>query len=453
MPNHYPRQLIGFLLLSFYSLLLPAQSLQQEAQQALETGVAYFASIHNRGGYVFHYSLDLQQQWGEAPLHGAAIEVQPPGTPAVGMVFLQAYQSTGDSVALLAAMRAATALIQGQNEWGGWGHTIRFQGESPHHVSFDDDQTQSAIRFLMAMDASVSDDSLHQATLRALELMLKSQLPLGGWPHRYPRQGNYHDYATYNDGGMRDCIQLMRIAAKQYEDPRYRASLEKAGRYLMRSQLPPPSPGWAQQYNEFLAPAWARSFEPPSVCPSVSLDNCHLLMDLYLDTGRKWYLEAIPDAIRWMETVRLPNGKWPRFVELYTNEPLYYDRDRIAVDSLNQLSDERRLGYRYEQNLANGLAEVKNRFQSIRMTNRESMIAWEQQPAWELSLEELETNLQAIIQEQDEQGRWITYQDKFKHKVPGQLWDGTYQVQNRISSQVFIRNVQLLCEYLERVRQ
>ena len=39
--------------------------------------------------------------------------------------------------------------------------------------------------------------------------MLKSQLDNGGWPHQYPWQGNYHDYATFNDQGINDCIRVM----------------------------------------------------------------------------------------------------------------------------------------------------------------------------------------------------------------------------------------------------
>ena len=95
--------------------------------------------------------------------------------------------------------------------------------------------------------------------------MLTSQLENGGWPHRYPSQGNYHDYATFNDEGINDCIRVMIEAHQYYGREEDEDVLMEAGRFFMISQLPPPQPGWAQQYNEFLQPAWARSFEPPSV--------------------------------------------------------------------------------------------------------------------------------------------------------------------------------------------
>ncbi len=150
--------------------------------------------------------------------------------------------------------------------------------------------------------------------------MLESQLDNGGWPHQYPWQGNYHDYATFNDQGINDCIRVMIEANSYYGKEDYMKSLQKVGRFLMISQLPPPQPGWAQQYNEYLQPAWARTFEPPSVCPSASLHNINSLIDLYLHTGQSELLEPIPDAIRWLKASRLPNGKWGRFLELGTNK-------------------------------------------------------------------------------------------------------------------------------------
>lgn len=108
-----------------------------------------------------------------------------------------------------------------------------------------------------------------------------------------------------------------------YGNSEFAESLRKVGRFLMISQLPPPQPGWAQQYNEFLQPAWARSFEPPSVCLSATVHNINSLIDLYLHTHRAELLEPIPNAIRWLKASRLPNGKWGRFLELGTNKPLY----------------------------------------------------------------------------------------------------------------------------------
>ena len=359
-----------------HPLLIFSQSNNPELRSAtlatLHQAINYFHSINIEGGYVYHYTLDLQEKWGEGKTDNYTIEVQPPGTPAVGMSFLNAYRIVGEKTYLDAAIQAARALIKGQNKWGGWEHKIHFNDLANNHVSFDDDQTQSAIRFLMSLDEAVDLPDLDATIERALKMMLESQIENGGWPHRYPDQGNYHDFATFNDAGINDCIEVMMQAHRQYGKDVYLESLKKVGRFLMISQLPPPQPGWAQQYNAYLQPAWARAFEPPAVCPSVTLRNIHSLLDLYLYLGNRSYLEAIPDAIHWIEDSQLPNGKWGRFLELGTNKPLYYDRGRIRVNSLEELSLERRTGYGYENDLSGALRAAKLRFNEIGELNIQS---------------------------------------------------------------------------------
>ena len=282
--------------------------------------------------------------------------------------------------------------------------------------------------------------------------MKEAQLENGGWPHRYPSQGDYHDYATFNDEGINDCLRVMLEAHRFYGRDDIESVLLRAGRFLMISQLPPPQPCCAQQYNEFLQPAWARSFEPPSVCPSVTLNNIDSLMDLYISLGRSEYLEAIPDSLRWIESIRLLNGKWARFVELNTGKPLYYDRGRIRVDSLDELSEERRLGYGYQVDLQRKLNSVKQRYEQIMNLGRDAYVARsERKPSAsdrERRISQLSAEVSAIINSQDSNGAWITKEDRFKKRAPGQLWQGEYEVLDRISSRVFIDNVDTLCAYV-----
>lgn len=425
------------------------KDLRSSAKATLDKAINYFHSVNIEGGYVYHYTLDLTEKWGEGKTDDHTIEVQPPGTPAVGLSFLKAYQAVGEKAYLDAALDAAKALIKGQNNWGGWEHKIHFNDLESDHVSFDDDQTQGAIRFLMSLDEVVDEPELTHAIERALGMMINSQLENGGWPHRYPAQGNYHDFATFNDAGINDCIEVMLQAHRQYRKKEYLESLKKVGRFLMISQLPPPQPGWAQQYNQYLQPAWARAFEPPSVCPSVSLRNIHSLLDLYLYLGNPSYLEAIPDVIRWVESSQLPNGKWGRFLEMGTNQPLYYDRGRIRVNTLEELSLERRTGYGYENDLSGALHAAKLRFNEIGELNIQSFphsdVSKDHMPTAELA-----ERVKGIISSQDDQGRWIVNGDKFRKVIPGEKWNGQYRVEDRISSALFNENVGILCEYLAR---
>ena len=126
-------------------------TLSEKVEQSLEKGISFMQSLAIEGGYVYHYSLDGREKWGEGKTDDRTIEVQPPGTPAVGMSFLIAFQATGKMDFLEAAEEAGNALIKGQNELGGWEHKIFFDRPTGKMVSFDDDQTQSAISFLMAL--------------------------------------------------------------------------------------------------------------------------------------------------------------------------------------------------------------------------------------------------------------------------------------------------------------
>ena len=139
-----------------------------QAVTALARGIDYFHSISNRGGYVYYVTPDLSRRWGEGVLDTNTIEVQPPGTPAVGMALLNAHQATSSSIALKAARDAAQALIIGQNDLGGWQHTIRLDRPTGKMGSFDDDQTQSAISFLMALDQEVDNHDLSSSISKAL---------------------------------------------------------------------------------------------------------------------------------------------------------------------------------------------------------------------------------------------------------------------------------------------
>src|SRR5687767_11583610 len=101
-------------------------ALDREARDALRRGTTHFQSISTRGGYLWWYSEDLQERAGENRATETQIWVQSPGTPAVGLVFLRAFEVTKEAQYLDAAQRAAEALAWGQLESGGWTYLIDF---------------------------------------------------------------------------------------------------------------------------------------------------------------------------------------------------------------------------------------------------------------------------------------------------------------------------------------
>ena len=173
-------------------------SLREQAAAALKKAATFYRTkVASHGGYVYYYSVDLQQRWGEGVASSDQIFVQPPGTPAVGMAYLKAYEATGDQYYLDAATDAAKALSYGQLQSGGWTQTIDFdpkgskvalyrngKGKGRNHSSLDDNQTQAAILFLARLDKKLAfkDRAVHEAAQVALDALLKAQFPNGAFP-------------------------------------------------------------------------------------------------------------------------------------------------------------------------------------------------------------------------------------------------------------------------------
>ena len=132
---------------------------------------------------------------------------------------------------------------------------------------------------------------------------------------------------------------MMLEASRIYNEPKYQAAAERGGDFMLLAQMPDPQPGWAQQYDADMHPAWARIFEPPSVTGGESQGIMKTLLLLYGETGNKKYLEPLPRALKYYEDSILPETENPskyraracpagsicmaRFYELKTNRPLY----------------------------------------------------------------------------------------------------------------------------------
>lgn len=195
--------------------------LAADAKEALVKAVGFFhakASIH--GGYVYRYSADFSLREAEGIPGPDTIWIQPPGTPAVGMACLDAYEATGDQGCLKAAVEAAQAVSRTQLSSGGWDYSGEFDpsirerklyrrdaqgnliertripaGEAGWHVwkkrerkdtnysTVDDDVTQAATRLLLRVDHALGgkDTEIREAADHALQALINTQYPAGGW--------------------------------------------------------------------------------------------------------------------------------------------------------------------------------------------------------------------------------------------------------------------------------
>jgi PelA/Pel-15E family pectate lyase len=436
---------------------------KEAAQEALERATGFLRSISTNGGYAGIYSSDLKRRYGEAIYEKAQptqIWVQPPGTPTVGEVFLRAHRVTGDKRYLDAARDTGRALAWGQRRQGGWDHRVDVAHLKPDatrperksgHCSFDDDISQGAVTFLMKLDGVLDEAWLTESIELALKFMRDAQFANGAWPQWYPLRGGYHDYYTFNDNAINDCIRVMVEAHRRYGKDEDLASAKRGGDFIIASQVAAPQSGWAQQYSHDMKPAWARSFEPPGVCSAATSRNIRTLIDLYLYTGDQKYLKPIPAAIDWLERSALDPkvvskkevgglagkhvGVWARLYEVGTNKPVYGDRmsKRQVFYDINKISDKERNSYGWQGEM--GVCGAIAYYEQVKAKGRDQILAERKKRSRadtvsrKREAQTLEPAVRKVIAALDERGCWTS----------GDM----------IRIHTFVRNMNLLCRYLE----
>ena len=477
--SHIKRYLGAFVVFMLFLFLTSHRLLADSAdrdfhKQILVTmhkaATFFYTEVASHGGYIYYYSVDLIQRWGEGKATRDQIWVQPPGTPTVGMAYLKAYEATGDRFYLDAAKDAAEALVYGQLQSGGWTNCVDFnprgqrvalyrngRGRGKNNSSLDDGQTQSAIQLLVHVDKALGfqHKRIHESAQIALDALLAAQFPNGGFPQvwsgrvakkpvikaSYPdydwrtegRIKNYWDMYTLNDNVAGYMTLTLIDAYRIYNDRRYKAALQRLGDFLILVQMPDPQPAWAQQYNYDMQPIWAREFEPPGISGDESQEVMETLMEIYCVLHKSKYLEPIPRALAYLKRSLLPDGRLARFYELKTNKPLYMFR-RGGVYTLTY--DDASLPKHYGWKIDSRLGDIEKQSNELRRHGRRVTTS--------RSPEELEDQVRQIIAGLDDRGRWISiYQGERLVGQPEFKLNTPY-----IASAVFSRNIELLSEYL-----
>jgi PelA/Pel-15E family pectate lyase len=462
-----------------------AQLKRSEVVDSLHRAVTFFRQQASaQGGYVYRLSADLAKREGEGIVGPTTAWIEPPATPSVGMAYLVAYQQCGDRLLLAAAQETADALIRGQLESGGWDNRIEFDpGERKKYAyrvdahspadkklrnttTFDDNKSQSAITFLMRLDQELKfkDVQVHEAALYALDATLKAQYRNGAWPQRFdgtsdrtdsdPRQATlpdawprkfpgekYESFYTLNDDTMSDLIVMMLDAAEIYGDKRYLDAALLAGDFLLLAQLPEPQPGWAQQYDKQMQPAWARKFEPPAVSGSESQGVMQTLLTLYRRTAvtispekAERFLASIPPAIAYYRRSELPDGRLARFYELKSNRPLYVTKSYELTYSPDDLPNH------YGFIVGSKLDRIESELEKIRSTPSEQLWKPKAVKAAKKSAE-LADRTAAILADMDDRGAWVEAGKLSYHGDD----DSTDRI---IQSQTFAKHIVRLAEWL-----
>jgi hypothetical protein len=487
------------------SLAVSAEPTPDQVRGTLRRATTFFhkqLAIH--GGYVYAVSGDLALREAEGVTSDTTIWVQPPGTPAVGQAFLAAFAATEDPVHLRAAQAAGQALVAGQLHSGGWNYRIEF-GQVPrqqfnyrfdlesnalpnpvrkaerraplgwdewkvrkyagNQTTLDDDTTQSAVRFLVRLDAALrfQDQQIHEAAAFALKSLLGSQYPNGGWSANYdrfpevsPSSDSYpivkarypaswprawpKDFSgcyVTNDNLVSDMIETLLAAWRTYGDPQYLAAAKRAGDFLLLAQMPEPQPAWAQQYDRQMQPVWSRAFEPPAISGRESQTIMEALLSLSLAAEDRKYIAPIPTAMAYLRKSQLADGRLARFYELQTNRPLYFTRGSGGGHVMTYSDD--RLASNYGFIVENNLDRIEAKYH--RMKEHPAGASWQEAGTPATSLTELSAQVRKLVESLDSRGAWIERRRLRHHKVEPES--------GVIDSQTFITNVGLLRDFLQ----
>jgi hypothetical protein len=466
-------------------------ALRERARATLRKAVEFYRTkVATEGGYHFAYAEDLSYGRSEMSEGPTRVEIQRDGTPLVGMAYLEAYEATGDAYYLEAARDVARALVKGQYCSGGWDYYIEFDpekrarfpyragrrcsasgsgaAESERPTTLDDNVSQAAVRVLMRVDRALDfkDAPIHDAARFALDSLISAQYPNGAWPQRYARfpdpkafpvrratypeswprswpGSGYFTHYTFNDNSIVDAIDAMLEASRIYGEARYLASAENGGAFILSAQMPEPQPGWAQQYDRDMHPAWARRFEPPSITGGESRSVMRALLLLYRETGNAKYLEPVPRALAYYQRSMLPDvespseirrracpGRTPcaaRFYELKTNRPLYItkgtrltalDQGVVNVDGYEvSYSDDSVITHYAVLVSGAPFAEIEREYKDVRAANRASLkrperlhglSPWtDRWPAVATAASGNAARVRAIVETMDPRGAWL----------------------------------------------
>lgn len=465
-----------------YAQTADDQPLLKRADEALRKAVAFYRSeVGYEGAYLYRYSADLKRQEGEHDAYRTTGWTQPPGTPAVAAAYLDAYLLTGDPYLLDAARESAQALIRGQLESGGWDYKFELDPkhrrrsayrqppndpEGRNYTTLDDNKSQSAVMFLMRLDEVLDggDPAVREAARYALDRMVEAQYANGAWPQQlrgpadpdahqpraasipqsYPRAypgGDYRGHYTFNDNVMSDMLDVMLEARRIYGDAAYETAARRTGDFMLLAQLPAPQPGWAQQYNLRMEPAWARKFEPAAVTGGESQGVMRALIKLARRTGDAKYLQPLPAALAYYRKSLLPSGQLARFYDLNTNRPLYFTR-RYELTY-----DDDDLPTHYGFKVSSKLEAIEREYHKTRKQLAKPEPSSTGQPAWRPRAPRLSDGVrrdaEAAIEAMDDRGAWLE---------TGRLRTDEIGDEPTISTATYIRRLRELSRFIAAAR-
>ncbi|MEC5398829.1 pectate lyase [Uliginosibacterium sp. H1] len=342
-----------------------------QVKAAMKKATEYMTEdIAYKGGFVWSYQLDGSRRFGEMEAYPSMIWMQPPGTATVGHLLLDAYHATGDDYYYRRAEKVAFGVVQAQHPAGGWNYMYDAKGEASikkwyetigqngwrleeffHYygnATFDDAVTSEAAMFLLRFYLEKRDARFKAPLDKVVDFILAAQYPSGGYPQRFPKapewsfrgKPDYTGYITLNDNVAQENIEFLVMVYQTLGYTKVLDPINRAMNVFLNLQQPQPQPGFSLQYTPDLRPAGARSYEPLALATHTTAAALSNMMTFYELTGRRDFLARIPEALNWLNTVRLApdvaaqlNRTHPTFIEIGTNRHIYVHRTGSNVVS------------------------------------------------------------------------------------------------------------------------
>ena len=160
------------------------------------------------------------------------------------------------------------------------------------HTTFDNETTYTHVYYLAQVYTATKIEKYKEACQKGIQFILDAQYANGGWPQYFPLEKNYSRHITLNDGAYMGIMNLLdKIVHNNpnfsFLDEAFKAkvlqSYNKGLDCILNMQIKDNGrlTAWCQQHDEVtLAPAWARKFEPPSICNAESVDVVLFLMKI-----------------------------------------------------------------------------------------------------------------------------------------------------------------------------
>jgi len=156
------------------------------------------------------------------------------------------------------------------------------------------------------------------------------------------------------------------------------------------------------------------------------------LMALTRRTGNTKYLKPIPSALVYLRKSLLPDGKLARFYELRTNRPLYFKRTGKRYDLTYRSDDD--LPTHYGFHMDSRLDAIEREYKWLLTEGLRPMPAPKPK--------DLADEVAKAIAAMDDRGAWT---ERHVFKAYGKVWPEC----GSIESSTFIRNMKLMCDYLD----